>query len=262
MKINMRNNNWTVILSTVIIYYLLAFVGFSILSRFGIYYNGSEIHIYAIPMMVVISLYVYFINGKLLFRKEDFLPRKENLLLFLIPYIVIAATLLSIAETIVMKRSLPDVLCMALLTFLIGVSEEGMFRLFILKDCNDSLKKKVLLYAVSVITFGALHMMNVGGGLAPYDAFIQSVNAMSFGLIAGFLFLRTGNISAMIFWHMHFDFDIFALQEGIYRANTLLGLAVEIILIISLVLTVLQMIMSFVKKTRASRNESGKKLSV
>lgn len=253
---NIRKNNWAVILSTVLIYYLLAFAGFSILSCFGIYYNGSEIHIYAIPMMVAISLYVYFINGKQLFRKEDFLPRKGNLLLFLIPYIVMAATLLSAAETIVMKRSLPDVLCMALLTFLIGVSEEGMFRLFILKDSNGSLKRKILLYAVSVITFGALHMMNVGGGLAPYDAFIQSVNAMSFGLIAGFLFLRTGNISALIFWHMHFDFDLFALQEGIYRVNTLLGLAVEVILVVSLIITVLQMIMGLVKKIKTSQNES------
>lgn len=253
---NIRKNNWAVILSTVLIYYLLAFVGFSILRYFGIYYNGSEIHIYAIPMMVVISIFVYFINGKQLFRKDDFLPKKENLLLFLIPYIVMAAALLSIVETIVLKRSLPDVLCMAVLTFLIGVSEEGMFRLFILKDCNDSLKKKILLFAVSSFAFAALHMMNVGGGLPVYDAFIQSVNAMSFGMIAGFLFLRTGNISALIFWHMYFDFDLFAMQEGIYRANTLLGLAVEIILIISLVLTVLQMIMSLVKKTKASQNES------
>ena len=248
-------------LSAVIIYYLLAFVGFWILSCFGIYYNGSEIHIYAIPMMVVISLYVYFINGKRIFRKEDFLPGKDNLLLFLIPYLVMAAALLSVAETIVMKRSLPDVLCMALLTFLIGVSEEGMFRLFILKDCKDSLKKKILLYAFSSFTFAALHMMNVGGGLAPYDAFIQSVNAMFFGLVVGFLFLRTGNISSMIFWHMYFDFDLFALQEGVYRVNTLLGIAVEAILVISLVITVLQMIMSWVKKTKVSQNESGKKMS-
>lgn len=242
---NIKKGNPTVLLLTVIIYYITAFGGFSLLSHFGIFYNGTKIHIYAIPMMLLISLYVYFINGKHIFKKDDFISKKGNFLLYLIPYIVTAAVLLSIIETIITKRSLPDILCMVVLTFFIGISEEGMFRLFILRNYSGSLKKRIFLFAFSALTFAALHMMNVGGGLSVYDAFIQSVNAMPFGLIAGFLFLRTGNISSLVFWHMFFDYDLFSAQQGIYISTTILGLAIEFILIYSLIRAIIQMIMEW-----------------
>lgn len=59
---NIRKNYLT-ILAMVMIYYLFVSGGFLLLSYFGIYYNGSKIHIYAIPMMLAVSLYVYLING-------------------------------------------------------------------------------------------------------------------------------------------------------------------------------------------------------
>lgn len=242
---NIRKNNILLMLLTVIIYYLLAFCGFSILSHFGIFYNGLKIHIYAIPMMLVISIYVYLINGKHIFKKEDFIAKKENLLLYLIPYIVVGAVLLSIIEAIITKRSLPDLLCMVVLTFFIGISEEGMFRLFILKGSDSSVGKKIFLYLFSVLTFGALHMMNVGGGLSFNDAFLQSINAIPFGMIAGFLFLRTGNISALVFWHMFFDYDLFVGQQGIYITTTILSYVVEIIIIYSIIRSIIPMATRF-----------------
>lgn len=237
---NFRKNNLTVILLTVIFYYLLAFGGFSILSHFGIFYDGPKIHIYAIPMMLIISLYVFFINGKHLLKKEDFVSKKENLLLYLLPYIVICAVLLSFIETAITKHSLPDILCMAVLTLLIGISEEGMFRLFLLKNCSGSLKMKRYLF--SVFAFAALHMMNVGGGLSFHDAFLQSLNTIPFGLAAGFLFLRTGNISSLVFWHMFYDYDIFAEEQGIYMTTTIFGFVIDFILIVSLIRAILQIV--------------------
>ena len=234
------------ILCTVIIYYLMAFGGFSLLKHFGIFYNGSQIHIYAIPMMLVISLYVYFINGKRIFNKNDFIPSKKDFLLCLIPYIVGLAVLLSIVETMIIKRSLPDILCIAVLTFFIGISEEGMFRLFLLKNCKGSLRIGIFLF--SVFAFGALHMMNVGGGLSLYDAFIQSVNALPFGLVSGFLFLRTGNISSLVFWHMFFDYDLFAAQQGVFITTTILGFVVDFIIIFSLIRALIQMVIEWKQK--------------
>lgn len=235
---------------TVIVYYLLAFGGFSLLSRFGIFYNGSEIHIYAIPMMVVISVYVYFLNGKRIFRKEDFIVRKENLFLCLIPYLTVSAVLLSVVETVITKRSLPDILCMAVLTFLIGISEEGMFRLFLLKHWDGSPVKKIFLFLFSVFTFAALHMMNVGGGLTFHDAFVQSVNTIPFGLIAGFLFLRTRNISALIFWHMFIDYILFAELLGMYMTTFIFSYIVDFILILSLLRAVVQMISGYIRNRK------------
>lgn len=237
---NIRKN-YLIILAMVMIYYLLAFGGFLLLSYFGIYYNGSKIHIYAIPMMLVISLYVYLINGKRIFKKDDFVSKKENLLLYLVPYVAVSSVFLSIIETIITRRSLPDILYMAVLTFLIGISEEGMFRLFILRNCGYSSKKKILLFIFSVFAFAALHMMNVAGGLTFRDAVLQSVNAIPFGLVAGFLFYRTGNISSMVFWHMFFDYDLFTEQQGIYITTTILSFAVDFIIIVSLIWSVIQM---------------------
>lgn len=247
---NLIKNNRIVMPLTVIVYYLLAFGGFSLLSRFGIFYNGSEIHIYAIPMMVVISVYVYFLNGKRIFRKEDFIVRKENLFLCLIPYLTVSAVLLSVVETVITKRSLPDILCMAVLTFLIGISEEGMFRLFLLKHWDGSPVKKIFLFLFSVFTFAALHMMNVGGGLTFHDAFVQSVNAIPFGLIAGFLFLRTRNISALIFWHMFFDYILFAEHLGMYVTTALFSYAVDAILILSLFCAAVQMVSGWMRNRK------------
>lgn len=236
--------------ATVMIYYLLAFGGFSLLRHFGIFYNGSKIHIYAIPMMLVISFYVYSINGKCIFKKEDFFARKEDFFLYLIPYIAVSAALFSILEAILTKHSVADILCMAVLTFFIGISEEGMFRLFILKDGEGSLKKKVFLYLFSTFAFAALHMMNIGGGLSFQDAFLQSINAIPFGLVAGLLFLRTGNISSLVFWHMFFDFDLFAERQGVYIVNTILGIAVDLIMIYALVRAIIQIVVEHRKKRR------------
>lgn len=247
---NRRKYGRMVIVFTVIIYYVLAFCGFSLLRHFGILYSGGKIHIYAIPMMVVISGYVYWINGKRIFRKEDMIPEKENLLLYLIPYVVVAAVLLSIAETMIMKRSLPDILGMAVLTFLIGVSEEGMFRLFLLKYSEGSIKRKILLYMFSAVTFAALHMMNIGGGLSLNDALVQSINAMPFGLAAGLLFLRTGNISSLIFWHMFFDYDLFSAQLGLYLTTTIASFIVDWLVVLSLARAVIQMAVEHWRKNR------------
>lgn len=245
---NTRKNNKTMLLLAVFFYYLMAFSGFSLLKHFGIIYSGPKIHIYAIPMMLIISFYVYIINKKKLFKKDDFIAKKDHFLLYLIPYIVGIAIILSIMETIITKRSLPDILCMAVLTFLIGISEECMFRLFILKNCGGSLKISIFLF--SVLTFAALHMMNIAGGLSLHDAFLQSLNAIPFGLVSGFLFLRTGNISSMIFWHMFFDYDLFAEQQGIFVSTTVLGFAVDFIVIYSLIRAVIQMIVEWKQKNK------------
>ena len=252
---NTKEKNFKVLLLMVIIYYLLAFGGFSLLSHFGIFYNGPKIHIYAIPMMLVISIYVFFINGKRIFKKEDFVSTKENLLLYLIPYIVVGAVILSIIETIIMKRSLSDVFCMAVLTFLIGISEEGMFRLFIMKNCDGSPRRKIFLFLFSTFTFAALHMMNIGGGLSIHDAFFQSVNAIFFGLVAGLLFLRTQNISSLIFWHMFFDYDIFTEKQGIYMTTTILSFAVDFIIIFSLLCAIIQMVSECRQNKKRNKSE-------
>lgn len=247
----LKKSNFIFLLLAIVFYYLLAFFGFLLLKSFGIFYNGNKIHIYAIPMMLLISTYVYFINGRKIFKKEDFKPKKEHSWLYLIPYLTVITVIATMVETVITQRSLPDVACMAFLTFLIGVSEEGMFRLFLLRNCGSSLKIKIALFLFSSITFSALHMANIGGGLSFEDALSQSIAALPFGLVAGFLFLQTGNISSLIFWHMYIDYDLFITQLGIFFSATVIGFIVDIVMILIFVRCIIHVIMEYLRPSTA-----------
>lgn len=66
-------------------YFALSFCGFSLLYRWGVPYNGGTIHIYAIPMMLLMALYVCWVNGGQPLHRRDFLRRRGDLGLFLLP---------------------------------------------------------------------------------------------------------------------------------------------------------------------------------
>lgn len=247
----LKKSHFILLSAAVVIYFLLAFFGFLLLKSFGIFYNGNKIHIYAIPMMLLISTYVYFINGRKIFKKEDFKPKKEHFWLYVIPYLTVFTVFATMIEAVITQRSLPDVACMAFLTFLIGVSEEGMFRLFLLKNCGSSLKIKIALFLFSSITFSALHMANIGGGLSFEDALSQSIAALPFGLVAGFLFLQTGNISSLIFWHMFIDYDLFITQLGIFFSSTVISFLVDTVIFIVFVRCIIRIIAGYLRPSTA-----------
>lgn len=248
----LKKSNFIFLLLAIVFYYLLAFFGFLLLKQFGILYYGNKIHIYAIPMMLLISAYVYFLNERKIFRGEDFRPKKEHFGLFLIPYITVAVVVATLIEAIITQRSLLDVVCMAFLTFLIGISEEGMFRLFLLKNCGSSLKNRIALLFFSAITFSALHMMNIGGGLSFEAALTQSIAAFPFGLVAGFLFLQTGNISSLVFWHMFIDFNLFITQLGVFLSATILGFIVDIVMIAVFLRCIIHIFVGYVRSFTAN----------
>lgn len=247
----LKKSNFIFLVAAIIIYYLLAFFGFFVLRNFGIFYNGNKIHIYAIPMMLLISTYVYFLNGRKIFKKEDFKQKKGHFGLYLIPYFTVFTVVATMIEAVITQRSLPDVACMAFLTFLIGVSEEGMFRLFLLKNCGSSLKIKTALFLFSSITFSALHMANIGGGLSFEDALSQSIAALPFGLVAGFLFLQTGNISSLVFWHMFIDYDLFIAHLGIFFSATVMGFIVDIVIIVVFIRCIIHIIAGHLQSSTA-----------
>ena len=82
-------------------YFALSFCGFSLLYRWGVPYNGGTIHIYAIPMMLLMALYVCWVNGGQPLHRRDFVRRKGDLGLFLLPYLA----LLMVAASSVKLRS-------------------------------------------------------------------------------------------------------------------------------------------------------------
>ncbi|MGI5959658.1 MAG: CPBP family intramembrane glutamic endopeptidase [Massiliimalia sp.] len=241
---------WSKRLAAVLIYYVVAFCGFWILYQFGIDYAGDKIHIYAIPMMIVLCGYVFVINKKRIFQKKDFTFCPENAGLNLIPYVAALGVAVTWIEAIVRNMFAIDLLFITILTFLIGIGEEGMFRKYLLDGEEKTFVGKIGLFVFSVVTFSLLHMMNVAGGLTVTGAWIQSLSAVPFGIVAGILYWKTKNLSALIFWHMMVDYFLFISVCGTFYSPSVLGLGMDVILISALIRIVYQEI-----KSRIARNK-------
>ncbi|MDO5717683.1 MAG: CPBP family intramembrane metalloprotease [Tissierellia bacterium] len=219
-----------------VIYFLLSVIGFAILNYFGIQYDDPRIHFYAIPMMLVISGFVIWANEKsLLLNKEDFIPNSKFALLNWIPILTILMAIASLVEAIASKGDPTKIIWAIILTFLIGFSEEGLFRKFLISEGEKEFSSlKILIY--STLVFGLLHMANIASGLSFTSALIQSAFSLPFGLLAGFLFMETKNISAMIFWHMSVDYSLFLSELGDFKSATIFGYIIDLLLVISVLI--------------------------
>lgn len=230
-----------------IIYYVIAGVGFFSLNMFGIGYNSPIISIAAIPMMIILSVYTLYINKN--YSITDKLKtafEKPSIGISLIPFIAVLSVVLAIAEGIITSKFSVRIISSAILTFMIGLSEEGTFRNFIISYMQEKNYSKPVMIVVSAIFFSLLHMVNIAAGLSVESAFIQTVNVIPFGLLAAFFFVETGNISALIFWHMYFDFSLFISEVGIFYSDFIIGIVIDILLIIEII----KIIIKYVKKSK------------
>ncbi|MDO5755293.1 MAG: type II CAAX endopeptidase family protein [Tissierellia bacterium] len=216
-----------------LIYFLLSVIGFSILNYFGIQYDDPRIHFYGIPMMLVIAGFVIYANGKnRLIKKEDFKRKSSFALLNWIPILTILMIITVFGEMFMRNGEVTKVLWAMILTFLIGFSEEGMFRHFIIQQ-GETIFSSMALLIYSTVSFGLLHMANMASGLDFIGAFTQSIYTLPFGLLAAFLYMETKNITALIFWHMSVDFSLFLLELGEFKSATYCGKAIDIIMILA-----------------------------
>lgn len=230
-----------------IIYYVISGVGFFSLNMFGIGYNSPIISIAAIPMMIILSVYTLYINKN--YSITDKLKtafEKPSVGISIIPFIAVLSVVLTIAEGIVTSKFSVRIISSAILTFMIGLSEEGTFRNFIISYMQEKNYSKPVMIVVSTIFFSLLHMVNIAAGLSVESAFIQTVNVIPFGLLAAFFFVETGNISALIFWHMYFDFSLFISEVGIFYSDFIIGIVIDILLIIEII----KIIIKYVKKSK------------
>lgn len=234
-------------------YCALSFCGFFLLNRCGVPYNSNTIHIYAIPMMLVMALYVYRVNGGQPLKGRDFIRRKGDLGLFLLPYLALLMVVASMIEAAILGKLSIDLPCMAVLTFLIGFSEEGLFRCCLLKDRGTGVVRMLVLFLYSCVTFAALHMVNVAGGLTAEAALAQSIAAFPFGVVAGFLYLRTGHLTGLAFWHMSVDYALFSTLVAPMKSVLVISELVDLVMIVALIGGVLQTVWDLWKKWKARR---------
>lgn len=221
-----------------LIYFALSVIGFGTLNCFGIQYNDPRIHFYGIPMMLIIASFVIYANDRsLIIQKEDFKIKSSFALLNWIPILTILMIIATFAEVIITKREIEKILWITILTFLIGFSEEGLFRRFIINKGKNKISPiRLLLY--STISFGFLHMANIASGLNFMGAFTQSLYTLTFGLLAAFLYMETKNITGLIFWHMSVDFSLFLLELGSFRSTIYFGKIIDLIMVFSTLILV------------------------
>ena len=93
---------------------------------------------------------------------------------------------------------------------LIGIAEEGMFRYIILGALLHYIKpvKAILL---SSLLFGALHLLNILGGLSIDEVGSQLISTIAMGIFLGTVYAYTSNIYIPILFHSAWDY-IFLVQ--------------------------------------------------
>lgn len=137
------------------------------------------------------------------------------------------------------------------LALLIGFSEEGLDRKFILDHAGDNGRRTAILLVVSVVLFSFMHMVNVAAGMRPADALNQSLMAIPFGLVAAIIYVATRQFWVLALWHANIDFQLFATNTGDLYAASIIGFAVDAAAIVTLV----GVLVLWGQRLRATRKE-------
>ena len=134
---------------------------------------------------------------------------REKRVLFYIPLLLIALVQPAIGG-LNPDLSLTDVLVILLFTFLVGYTEETVFRGVIREQLKG--KGSTFYIVFSSIFFGLLHMANAFSGNDLTQVILQVVNAFLIGLILALLIETTGKILPLILFH--FLYDALAFMTG------------------------------------------------
>jgi membrane protease YdiL (CAAX protease family) len=115
----------------------------------------------------------------------------------------------------------------ALSMILVGYVEEMIFRGFLFRAMLASVKPAMAI-AVSALTFGIGHIVNLFAGQAGFDTVLQVAFAVCWGFILTMVFYKSGSLIPCIIAHAMIDvFSLFAadsrLGNGIYTGTTAVG---------------------------------------
>ncbi len=189
--------------------------------------------------LVLVSIVLFFIWRFFGFARAGFGPMKWSALVWFLPaYIVLFMMIVRIVPVVATGHLTPDQMRLlgwiTLTTFLIGFSEEVLFRGILLRGAMASLTVIQAMF-LSTVAFSLLHAVNVFGGL-PLGAMIYQ---LAFTFIVGFflapLALRLGNLWPLIIWHWLWDFALFAGDYlGVSQPLILTGLMVQVVIALTM----------------------------
>lgn len=221
-------------------YYAAAGISLAVLNAAGIQYNDPRIMWAGIPHMVLLAAFAWWVTrgGDPVLDRRQLRWRWDRTPLFLVPVVTALIVVAVFVEAGARNLLSPLLVATLVLTCLIGFAEEVVFRRFLLQgaDLRAVPGRAALLLAGATLAFGAAHMVNIAGGIAPEDALQQSLGSLGFGLVAGFLLLVTRNILALVCWHMSIDFGLMVSNTGDFYSPGILGLLMDAVIVIALVM--------------------------
>lgn len=181
------------------------------LSEISLYTKYSESIInevfFGILALIVMLL---FKNSYVFTNKQE---KFYKSLLFGIPMLVVTLVYLVQSITSLTGFNMTNFIAVLILTALIGITEEFLFRGWIqnefIERFGDSRKNIILSIGLSALIFGLTHLTNViGTGQTLFETLLQVFNATALGFFLGTIYYKTKNIWSVIFLHGMYDFAI------------------------------------------------------
>ncbi|AZA09388.1 CPBP family intramembrane glutamic endopeptidase [Corynebacterium pseudopelargi] len=222
------------LLAPTLIYAAISTLGFSIISAlFNVEYSDPKMQYLGISFMLVSAAFVaYLLRGRLNLKAWNGsrrLPRHYRYALGVLSIATLVTFIAAPIEFALRGVLSPLIFAAAVLSLLIGFSEEGFFRKFILDHVSPSasLRSKATWLIASVLLFGLLHMTNVLSGMPVGAALDQSIKAMPMGLVAGLIYLRTRAFVPLLLWHASIDFTLFANAQQPFYFGGFWGIIID-----------------------------------
>lgn len=166
------------------------------------------------------------------FRKEGFLKG----LLYGIPFLIIgigSAIISNVGADFSSLEfiSLSNVAIFTVNMFLVGMNEEIWMRSLILniflKKYGRSTKGIRTSSLLSAVVFGAIHIPNILF-VEPITLIVQVVNAAAAGVLFGAIFVRTGNLWAVVLTHAMVDWISLFVQKCFDGGSSVLSISMTI----------------------------------
>ena len=110
-----------------------------------------------------------------------------------------------------------------------GFGEEVMFRGLGVANYMRKIKSESqikVIFWLSSIVFGLVHLSNIFAGGDPFSVVIQSLYAIGVGMILGAVYLRTGNLWPTILGHWSLDFMEFVRVDLSGSGGVMIGMGI------------------------------------
>lgn len=231
-----------VALTGAVIYTLLIGLGMFISFHVrGISYDNPKIMNTLGVVEILLTLWTLFLGMRYFsFKEAGFSSIEKKQLWWLLPsFAIIIAMIVAGADALSSKdissEQIQQITIIGIATFLVGFSEELMYRGIVLNAFLETYSKTKAV-VISAVAFSLLHSVNIFGGLAFQFMLMQLVLTFLFGLFSALIFIRIKNLIPLIIFHWLWDFC--TISNGVINGESLITKIASVHLLIQFILII------------------------